>query len=64
MTDVSLSGLQWGKDEHGSYWYAIAHRHGKQIGVTGNYYCVDESSQRPSRAAQEEELRDVYNFYN
>ena len=47
---LSVQGIVWWPDDgHGPYWTADLHRDGKKIGVTGNYYDVDESGQRPVR---------------
>lgn len=47
--EMSVQGIVWRKDNCGDYWTADLFRDGKRIGVTGNYYDVGRSGQRPVR---------------
>lgn len=48
-TTFTRDNLRWREDEFGWYWVAdLLDERGKKIGVTGNYYELDERLDRPA----------------
>ena len=41
-TKYTIHNVEWKQGDLGWYWVADLHEDGKQIGITGNYYDIEE----------------------
>lgn len=57
--EFKLGEVEWDNDDCGAFWSApfFDRQTERQAGITGTYYDVDESGQRPLKEDQEAELR-------
>ena len=56
MRKLSIENVRWCKDELGDYWVADLLENGKKIGVTGNYYDIDETIINEHRRPNKSEI--------
>jgi hypothetical protein len=56
----AISDIQWDWDDCGVYWSARLYIAGRHIGLTGNYYCVDNDGFRPDIRVEEQDMLERY----